>query len=176
MSRDQWPTKCVVCFQDVEICVFELQKILNRVVMKSRITISSFPFNQADLCPPCSMFTPLSSAFLGNDIKTDGFSLTTCRNMVNLLDVSFHVEQTKGRNWDIFKEGSSKPTGYDGSMSLCYWTDETTWLRQWWQEVMREHVWAVNGMTGWHENFRPKHANKSSWLNIRLRFISWLFL
>uniref|UniRef100_A0A3Q3E901 Calpain-2 catalytic subunit n=1 Tax=Labrus bergylta TaxID=56723 RepID=A0A3Q3E901_9LABR len=41
---------------DVEISVFELQKILNRVVMKR------------------------------NDIKTNGFSLTTCRNMVNLLD------------------------------------------------------------------------------------------
>nr|XP_019944506.1 PREDICTED: calpain-2 catalytic subunit-like [Paralichthys olivaceus] len=41
---------------DVEISVFELQKILNRVVMRR------------------------------DDIKTDGFSLTTCRNMVNLLD------------------------------------------------------------------------------------------
>lgn len=25
---------------------------------------------------------------------------------------------------------------------------------------MREHVRAVNGMTGWHENFRPKHAKQ----------------
>nr|XP_057914489.1 calpain-2 catalytic subunit-like [Doryrhamphus excisus] len=41
---------------DVEICVFELQKILNKVVGKR------------------------------SDIKTNGFSLTTCRNMVNLLD------------------------------------------------------------------------------------------
>ncbi|CAB1442712.1 unnamed protein product [Pleuronectes platessa] len=41
---------------DVEISVFELQKILNRVVSKR------------------------------DDIKTSGFSLTTCRNMVNLLD------------------------------------------------------------------------------------------
>ncbi|XP_061914443.1 calpain-2 catalytic subunit-like [Entelurus aequoreus] len=41
---------------DMEICVFELQKILNRVVVKR------------------------------SDIKTNGFSLSTCRNMVNLLD------------------------------------------------------------------------------------------
>uniref|UniRef100_A0A672ZY17 Calpain-2 catalytic subunit n=1 Tax=Sphaeramia orbicularis TaxID=375764 RepID=A0A672ZY17_9TELE len=41
---------------DCEICVFELQKILNRVVTKR------------------------------SDIKTDGFSLGTCRNMVNMLD------------------------------------------------------------------------------------------
>uniref|UniRef100_A0A3Q3L5X9 Calpain 2, (m/II) large subunit, like n=1 Tax=Labrus bergylta TaxID=56723 RepID=A0A3Q3L5X9_9LABR len=52
------PTKRLI---DVEISVFELQKILNRVVMKR------------------------------NDIKTNGFSLTTCRNMVNLLDVSFLI-------------------------------------------------------------------------------------
>uniref|UniRef100_A0A673BJ69 Calpain catalytic domain-containing protein n=1 Tax=Sphaeramia orbicularis TaxID=375764 RepID=A0A673BJ69_9TELE len=44
---------------DVEISAFELQRILNRVIQKR------------------------------NDIKTTGFSLTTCRNMVNLLDVSF---------------------------------------------------------------------------------------
>ncbi|XP_075875005.1 calpain-2 catalytic subunit-like [Nelusetta ayraudi] len=44
---------------DVEICVFELQEILNKVVTKAAIR---------------------------NKIKTDGFSLTTCRNMVNLLD------------------------------------------------------------------------------------------
>ncbi|XP_041645248.1 calpain-2 catalytic subunit-like isoform X1 [Cheilinus undulatus] len=44
---------------DVEISAFELQRILNRVVTRR------------------------------SDIKTDGFSLTTCRNMVNLLDVSF---------------------------------------------------------------------------------------
>uniref|UniRef100_A0A3B5A9K2 Calpain-2 catalytic subunit-like n=1 Tax=Stegastes partitus TaxID=144197 RepID=A0A3B5A9K2_9TELE len=42
--------------QDAEISAFELRGILNRVVARR------------------------------NDIKTDGFSLTTCRNMVNLLD------------------------------------------------------------------------------------------
>uniref|UniRef100_A0A3Q3G806 Calpain-2 catalytic subunit n=2 Tax=Kryptolebias marmoratus TaxID=37003 RepID=A0A3Q3G806_KRYMA len=41
---------------DVEISAFELQKILNRVVTRRQ------------------------------DIRTDGFSVTTCRNMVNLLD------------------------------------------------------------------------------------------
>ncbi|XP_076028205.1 calpain-2 catalytic subunit-like [Genypterus blacodes] len=42
--------------QDAEISVFELHKILNKVVTKRE------------------------------DIKTSGFSVTTCRNMVNLLD------------------------------------------------------------------------------------------
>lgn len=32
----------------------------------------------------------LFSESLG-DIKTDGFTLATCRAMVNLLDVSFHI-------------------------------------------------------------------------------------
>ncbi|XP_077437547.1 calpain-2 catalytic subunit-like isoform X2 [Vanacampus margaritifer] len=41
---------------DVEISAFELQRILNKVVVNR------------------------------SDIKTDGFSLTTCRNMINLLD------------------------------------------------------------------------------------------
>lgn len=34
-----------------------------------------------------SLLSPSS----GSDIKTDGFTLTTCRTMVNLLDVSFHT-------------------------------------------------------------------------------------
>uniref|UniRef100_A0A3Q3MU35 Calpain 2, (m/II) large subunit, like n=1 Tax=Mastacembelus armatus TaxID=205130 RepID=A0A3Q3MU35_9TELE len=42
--------------QDSEICAFELQKILNKVVAKR------------------------------SDIKTSGFSIATCRNMVNMLD------------------------------------------------------------------------------------------
>uniref|UniRef100_A0A3P9NHW4 Calpain-2 catalytic subunit n=1 Tax=Poecilia reticulata TaxID=8081 RepID=A0A3P9NHW4_POERE len=46
---------CLIA-QDVEISTYELQRILNRVVMKRE------------------------------DIKTSGFSLATCRNMINLLD------------------------------------------------------------------------------------------
>lgn len=34
-------------------------------------------------------FSRLACIFLGDDIKTDGFTLATCRNMINLLDVSF---------------------------------------------------------------------------------------
>lgn len=31
---------------------------------------------------------------LGQDIKSDGFSIETCKIMVDMLDVSFHVLQT----------------------------------------------------------------------------------
>nr|XP_029136771.1 calpain-2 catalytic subunit-like [Labrus bergylta] len=81
---------------DVEISVFELQKILNRVVMKR------------------------------NDIKTNGFSLTTCRNMVNLLDkdgsgklglVEFKILWTKIEKFlDLYKE---RDADQSGCMSSC---------------------------------------------------------
>ncbi|XP_030008737.1 calpain 2, (m/II) large subunit, like isoform X2 [Sphaeramia orbicularis] len=79
---------------DCEICVFELQKILNRVVTKR------------------------------SDIKTDGFSLGTCRNMVNMLDkdgsgklglVEFKILWTKIETYlEIYKK---KDVDNSGTMS-----------------------------------------------------------
>ncbi|XP_039994842.1 calpain-2 catalytic subunit-like [Xiphias gladius] len=79
---------------DVEISVFELQRILNRVVVKR------------------------------DDIKTNGFSLATCHNMVNLLDkdgsgklglVEFKILWTKIEKFmDLYKE---RDTDQSGSMS-----------------------------------------------------------
>ncbi|XP_035984569.1 calpain-2 catalytic subunit [Fundulus heteroclitus] len=79
---------------DVEISAFELQKILNRVVSRRE------------------------------DIKTDGFSLPTCRNMVNLLDengsgklglVEFKILWTKIEKFlDLFR---SRDVDQSGCMS-----------------------------------------------------------
>ncbi|KAM4598857.1 calpain-2 catalytic subunit-like [Fundulus diaphanus] len=80
--------------EDVEISAFELQKILNRVVSRRE------------------------------DIKTDGFSLPTCRNMVNLLDkngsgklglVEFKILWTKIEKFlELFK---SRDVDQSGCMS-----------------------------------------------------------
>ncbi|AWP05064.1 Putative calpain-like protein [Scophthalmus maximus] len=79
---------------DCEISAFELQRILNKVVTKR------------------------------SDIKTDGFSLATCRNMVNLLDkdgsgklglVEFKVLWTKIEKYlDIYRQ---KDVDQSGTMS-----------------------------------------------------------
>ncbi|XP_041645249.1 calpain-2 catalytic subunit-like isoform X2 [Cheilinus undulatus] len=76
---------------DVEISAFELQRILNRVVTRR------------------------------SDIKTDGFSLTTCRNMVNLLDkdgsgklglVEFKILWTKIEKFlDMYKDKDADGSG-----------------------------------------------------------------
>uniref|UniRef100_A0A3P9NHD1 Calpain-2 catalytic subunit n=1 Tax=Poecilia reticulata TaxID=8081 RepID=A0A3P9NHD1_POERE len=81
-------------YADVEISTYELQRILNRVVMKRE------------------------------DIKTSGFSLATCRNMINLLDkdgtgklglVEFKILWTKIEKFmDLFK---SRDVDQSGCMS-----------------------------------------------------------
>uniref|UniRef100_A0A3B3X5P6 Calpain-2 catalytic subunit n=1 Tax=Poecilia mexicana TaxID=48701 RepID=A0A3B3X5P6_9TELE len=79
--------------EDVEISAYELQRILNRVVMRK-------------------------------DIKSSGFSLATCRNMINLLDkdgtgklglVEFKILWTKIEKFlDLFK---SRDVDQSGCMS-----------------------------------------------------------
>uniref|UniRef100_H3C151 Calpain-2 catalytic subunit n=1 Tax=Tetraodon nigroviridis TaxID=99883 RepID=H3C151_TETNG len=77
--------------QDVEISAFELQRILSRVVMKR------------------------------SDIKSDGFTLSTCRTMVNLLDkdgsgklglVEFRILWAKiDKFLNIYKERDTDQSG-----------------------------------------------------------------
>nr|XP_046258343.1 calpain-2 catalytic subunit-like [Scatophagus argus] len=76
---------------DVEISAFELQRILNRVVMKR------------------------------NDIKTNGFSQATCRNMISLLDkdgsgklglVEFKILWSKIEKFlDLYKDRDTDQSG-----------------------------------------------------------------
>ncbi|XP_041640667.1 calpain-2 catalytic subunit-like [Cheilinus undulatus] len=83
---------------DCEISPFELRKILNKVVAKR------------------------------SDIKTSGFSLTTCRNMVNLLDkdgsgklglVEFKILWTKIENYlKIYREKDVDNSGTMSSMEM----------------------------------------------------------
>ncbi|XP_041920909.1 calpain-2 catalytic subunit-like [Alosa sapidissima] len=83
---------------DCEISAFELQRILNKVVAKR------------------------------SDIKTSGFSLATCRNMVNLLDkdgsgklglVEFKILWTKIQKYlDYYRERDADKTGCMSSAEM----------------------------------------------------------
>lgn len=83
---------------DVEISAFKLRKLLNRVVTKR------------------------------GDIKTNGFSLATCRNMVNLLDkdgsgklglVEFKILWTKIENFlELYKQKDADQSGCMSSAEM----------------------------------------------------------
>uniref|UniRef100_A0A4W6DLZ0 Calpain 2, (m/II) large subunit, like n=1 Tax=Lates calcarifer TaxID=8187 RepID=A0A4W6DLZ0_LATCA len=81
-EKEQFMCDSVLCQQDSEISAFELQQILDRVVTQR------------------------------SDVKTDGFSLQTCRNIISLLDVSFHRSVSPGADRSISQR--APPAGCSG--------------------------------------------------------------
>uniref|UniRef100_A0A8C6YC85 Calpain mu-type n=1 Tax=Naja naja TaxID=35670 RepID=A0A8C6YC85_NAJNA len=85
-------------FQDMEISVFELRTILNREIARFK------------------------------DLKTDGFSMDSCRNMVNLMDkdgsacldlVEFQILWNKIRNWlNVFRQYDLDKSGTMSSYEM----------------------------------------------------------
>uniref|UniRef100_A0A7M4EYM9 Calpain 11 n=1 Tax=Crocodylus porosus TaxID=8502 RepID=A0A7M4EYM9_CROPO len=85
-------------WQDMEISVFELKTILNRVISRHK------------------------------DLKTDGFSMESCRNMVNLMDkdgsarlglVEFQILWNKIRSWlTIFRQHDLDKSGTMSSYEM----------------------------------------------------------
>lgn len=82
--------------QDMEICADELKNVLNRVVNKREwFTLwgcgggGGEGQQQGSMChylnvAPCSSPRPPDK-----DLKTEGFTLESCRSMIALMDVSF---------------------------------------------------------------------------------------
>ncbi|ETE64916.1 hypothetical protein L345_09312, partial [Ophiophagus hannah] len=84
--------------EDMEISVFELRTILNRVIARHK------------------------------DLKTDGFSMDSCRNMVNLMDkdgsarlglIEFQILWNKIRNWlNVFRQHDLDKSGTMSSYEM----------------------------------------------------------
>lgn len=85
-----WATTCNKLFktlhQDMQICASELKTIMENVLAKRKHAgKNDIQFTCSFLCNHAKLPFPTDS-----DIKTDGFSLETCRSMIALMDVSFH--------------------------------------------------------------------------------------
>lgn len=77
--------------QDMEICADELKNVLNRVVNKREQLNSARAGGQWGWCVSSYLkAAPPSSPYLSDkDLKTQGFTLESCRSMIALMDVSF---------------------------------------------------------------------------------------
>ncbi|XP_008299856.1 calpain-2 catalytic subunit-like, partial [Stegastes partitus] len=102
---------------DSQISAFELQQILDKVVTQSKNIVTNtgtFSCGLQNLtCSVCCVS--------GSDVRTDGFSLQTCRNIISLLDTDgsstlglreFHTLWMKIQRYlDVFKNHDSNGSG-----------------------------------------------------------------
>lgn len=70
----------------MQICASELKTIMENVLAKRKHAGKT---NIKSMCNFVCNHTKLPLP-TDSDIKTDGFSLETCRSMIALMDVSFH--------------------------------------------------------------------------------------
>lgn len=68
--------------------MLELRTIMNKIVAKREL---KFPQKCVRTNVEAAALTSSDILSTGTDIKTDGFSMDTCRVMVNLMDVSLHL-------------------------------------------------------------------------------------
>ncbi|XP_044044792.1 calpain-8 isoform X1 [Siniperca chuatsi] len=95
---------------DSEISPFELQQILDKVTAQIEACRLQRDVSVTDCC-----------VFQGSDVKTDGFSLQTCRDIISLMDMDgsrtlglleFHALWTKIQRYlEIFKSHDSDGSG-----------------------------------------------------------------
>lgn len=89
-----WPLQFSSLPQDMEICADELKNVLNTVVNKRERPTPDVGDGQGPQLSESS-----SSPFSippDKDLKTQGFTLESCRSMIALMDVSFHLPRGSG--------------------------------------------------------------------------------
>lgn len=128
LSRGRVPSSLLP--QDLEISVKELRTILNRIISKREHPRRPLPAPRPAPAPSglrslgfCSSTEPNPLLFAGGvlepvsladkDLRTKGFSLESCRSMVNLMDVScrdLSQEQLRKRDQALWSVDRPAPS------------------------------------------------------------------
>lgn len=80
-------------FQDMQICANELKTVMKNVLAKRKLT------GKIGVIIRCTLLVNTNKLYFfstDSDIKTEGFSLETCRSMIALMDVSFPLAKVEG--------------------------------------------------------------------------------
>lgn len=105
--------------KDMEVSPPELMNILNKIISKRKISLV-LQFHRWLFCG--SVVITLMLTYLSDgDLKTDGFSIESCRSMVAVMDVSFSSSQSCRHGSARDQQMDLEPAGPARDPAMCFY-------------------------------------------------------